>query len=327
MNDERPYPDDDPLAIGVDVGGTKIGFALIDRHGHVRAASRVPTRVSEGAQAILDQIGEGIRALLSTTTQPIAGIGIGCPGYIDLASGVVRQASNLGWWEDVPLRAGIRQRLTIDCPIWLGIDANANMLGELYFGAARGYHDVLYVTIGTGLGGSAVVGGKLVVGANAYAMEIGHVQLDAAGRLCRCGMRGCPEMYVSGIGLLAGLREHLPRYPHSALAQIADLSPAHILDAARAQDELALAVVAEAQEWLFRTLAFCVSLFNPELLVIGGGLGLAATDFFIRPAIGQIARRTVAMSHHKLRVLAAQVNNSATGAACLVWHELDHQRD
>ncbi len=315
------------LAVGVDVGGTKIGFTLIDRDGTVQAAARMPTPVSEGPQAVMDRIAAGIRDLLANTSRPLAGIGIGCPGHIDLAAGIVHQASNLNWQENVHLRAGIAQRLGLETPIWLGIDANANALGELYFGAARGHRDVLFVAIGTGLGGSAIVGGKLMPGANDYAMEIGHVQLDPNGRQCPCGMRGCPEMYVSGIGLVAGVREHAPQHPDSPLTRIAELSPAHIVEAARAQDELALTVMREAQAWLFRTLAYSVALFNPELLVIGGGLGLAAADFFIHEAHAHIARRTVPMSRHNLRVVESQVNNSAIGAASLVWHALDQSSD
>lgn len=310
------------LAIGVDVGGTKIGFALINRAGRVRAEMRQPTPVAAGAQAVIDQIAAGIQHLLDAATQPVTGIGIGFPGHIDRAAGVVRQSSNLRWRDDVPLRAEIHQRLNTDHPIWLGIDANANVLGEWYFGAAQGCQNVIFITIGTGLGGSAIVGGQLLQGANDYAMEVGHVQLDANGRQCPCGMRGCPEMYVSGIGFRAGVQEHLPTYPQSVLAGIDDISPAHILRAARAKDDLALAVIHEAQEWLLRTLVFCVSLFNPELIVIGGGLGLAAADFFIVGTEAQIVQRTLPMSRHKLRVVASQVNNSAIGAACLVWHEL-----
>jgi glucokinase len=314
-----------PLAVGVDVGGTKIGFTLIDRSGDVQAASRMPTPVAEGVDAVLDQIAAGIRAMLDAAAQPIVGIGIGFPGHIDLVAGVVRQSSNLGWWDDVPLRDAIRQRLQTNYPIWLGIDANANVLGELYFGAAQGYRDVIFVTIGTGLGGSAIVGGKLVLGTNDYAMEIGHVQLDADGRQCRCGMRGCPEMYVSGIGLLAGVRERASELSDSLLHVIEKIEPKHVLEAARIGDNLALSVMNEARDWLFRTLAYTVALFNPELLIIGGGLGLAAADFFVDGAYSQIARRTVSMSHHNLRVRASQVTNSAIGAACLVWHELDQQ--
>ena len=308
------------LAIGVDIGGTKIGFALIDKQGQSLATYRLPTNPSEGSNAVLDRVAQGVHFLLKDAAGLVTGIGIGCPGQVNAATGIVHQAGNLGWFE-VPLRAGVRQRLNIDLPIWLDIDANANALGEMYFGAAREYQDFICITIGTGLGGSAVAGGQLVIGANSYAMEIGHIGLDPNGRHCvACGMRGCPEMYVSGNGLLAGVREHLPDYPQSSLAQIGEPTTAQILAAARAKDGLALTVMAEAAEWLYKVLACCTSMFNPALLVIGGGLGHAASDFFVEGLKEQIFKRTVPMSHQGLEILQSQVNNSAVGAACLVWH-------
>ncbi len=309
------------LAIGVDIGGTKIGFVLIDKQGQSLATYRLPTNPSEGTEAVLDRVGQGIRFLLKETDRPVAGIGVGYPGYVNPKTGIVQQSSNIGWSE-IPLRAAVSQRLDIDFPIWLGIDANASALGEMYFGAARNYQDFVYATIGTGLGGGAVVGGELLLGANSYAMEIGHIALDIHGRRCVCGMRGCPEMYVSGVGLLAGFREHLPDYSQSALAKIAEPSTAQILEAARAQDELALVVMTEATEWLYKVLVCCVSLLNPALLVIGGGLGHAASDFFIQGLKVQILKRTIPMSHKGLEILESQVSNSAVGAACLVWHGL-----
>ena len=310
------------LAIGVDIGGTKIGFALIDQQGQLLATHRLPTNPSEGSDAVLDRVAQGTNFLLKAADRRVTGIGIGYPGHVDAETGIVQQSGNLGWLK-VPLRAGVSQRLDLDLPIWLGIDANANALGEMYFGAAHAYRDFIYVAIGTGLGGSAVIGGELVLGANAYAMEIGHIGLDVNGRHCiACGMRGCPEMYVSGMGLLAGVNEHLPEYPQSSLAKIAQPSTVQILAAARAQDELALTVMTEATEWLYKVLACCTSMFNPALLVIGGGLGHAAADFFIEGLKEQIFKRTVPMSHQGLEVLESQVNNSAVGAACLVWHGL-----
>jgi glucokinase len=307
------------LAIGVDIGGTKIGFALINEQGQCLATHRLPTNPAEGVDAVLDRVAQGIRFIMKEADRSVTGIGIGCPGHINTETGIVQQAGNLGWFE-VPLRAGVGQRLNIDLPIWLGIDANANTLGELYFGAAREYQDFIYVAIGTGIGGGAVVNGELVLGANSYAMEIGHIGLDINGRHCTvCGMRGCPEMYVSGVGLLAGAREHLPDYPQSSLIHTTELSTVHILAAARAQDELALAVMAEATEWLYKVLICCTSMFNPALIVIGGGLGHAAPDFFIDGLKEQIFKRTVPMSHQGLKILESQVNNSAIGAACLVW--------
>src|SRR5260221_8462648 len=118
-------------------------------------------------------------------------------------------------------------------------DTNAALLGELYYGAARGHKDVVLVAIGTGLGVGAAVDGRLIVGANYHATDIGHLTLDHAGRQCSCGLRGCIEMYVSGVGLFAGGCEHRANYPHSPLANAHDLSTTAILQAARGGDPLA----------------------------------------------------------------------------------------
>lgn len=308
------------FAIGVDIGGTKIGFTLINRQGRSLADFRIPTNPSEGAETVLDRVAEGIASLLNQANGPVEGIGVGYPGYIDPQSGNALHSSNLGWAE-IPLRKGIQQRLDSSHSIFVGIDANAGTLGELYFGAARDFQDFVYVTIGTGLGGGAVVSGELLLGRNAYAMEVGHFSLDKAGRLCRCGLRGCPEMYASGIGLLAGVREHVPDFPQSILVEVAKLSTARILAAARAHDELALVVMDEAIEWLCKVLVCCVSFLNPALLVIGGGLGHAAADFFIDGVKERIVNRTVPMTHRHFEVRESQVSNSAVGAACLVWHQ------
>jgi glucokinase len=153
-------------------------------------------------------------------------------------------------------------------------------------------------------------------------MEIGHMPFNPTGRLCRCGMRGCPEMYVSGVGLLAGVREHLSAYPDTILAATPDVTTAHLLDAARSGDSLALAVMDEAAEWLVGVMVCCLDILNPALFVVGGGLGQAGSDWFVHRAQRQLHRRLTPDIHHNIPVVAAQVANSAVGPACLVWHEL-----
>jgi glucokinase len=180
--------------------------------------------------------------LLQKAHAQVAGIGIGCLDTWTPAAW--SNAVNLGWRE-VALRAGVQERIAADAPIWIAKDANASALGELYFGAARGRQDFVYAAVGTGLGGGAVVGGELVIGAGSYAMEIGHMPLDRAGRPCDCGQRGCPEMYASGKGLLAGVKEYMAQYPGSILARDGELTTAAILEAARRGDPLAVRVVEE----------------------------------------------------------------------------------
>ena len=305
-----------PLAVGVDIGGTKIDLVLLDSSGVVHAEHRLPTLAAEGSAAVLDRVADGITRLLHDAPGPVSGIGIGCPGHVDPVSGVVRTAVNLGWSE-VALRHEIQDRLQLDRPIACDNDVNAAALGEYYFGAARGCGDLVYLAVGTGLGAGALVNGHIVVGAGASAMEVGHLSFDPGGRLCRCGQRGCAETVVSGVGLVAGAKEHRPDYPSTTLPP--DAAPGDILTAARAGDALACAVMDEAAIMLGQIMACCASLFDPATLVIGGGLGMAAADLLIDPAQDAMRQRVLPNLAASIRVVRSGLERIALGAACLAF--------
>lgn len=306
------------LAIGVDIGGTKIAFALVNRDGETLATERLPTLPEEGAEAVFGRVAQGVKMLLGKSGGEVAGVGIGCPGHLNPHTGVVHNATNLAWRE-VALVEGVRVRLDNAIPLWLAKDANAAALGEMYFGAARGCRDFALLALGTGLGGGAVVNGELVVGGNFAAMEIGHMPFQVGGRLCACGMRGCPEMYASGNGLLAGAREHLPAYPGSRLAQ-GELTTAAIIEAAEAGDALALAVIDEAATWLVSVMVCLRGIFDPTLFVVGGGMGHAAWKWLQGGIERAWSERVVEAVYRTIPVIESQVRSSAVGAACLVWH-------
>lgn len=312
---------DNRLAIGVDIGGTKIAFTLIDSAGVELATHRLPTQPDDGAERMIDAVAEGIGYLMAKGDGRIAGIGIGCPGHVDPESGTVRNAVNLNWTQ-VALRDDVKRRLGSRLPVFLHKDANASAMGELYFGAARGCKDFLILTIGTGLGGGAVVDGEVVIGANAFAMEVGHITFAPQGRLCKCGLHGCPEMYVSGNGLLAGIHEYRGDFPDSPLAHKLGLSTQMILEAARAKDPLAQLVMDEAARWLGTVIAYYATMLNPSLVIIGGGLGEAALDLLKDGALEEVRRRTLPTTYETLEIVKSQVTSSAVGAACLVWHAL-----
>lgn len=309
----------DHLAVGVDIGGTKIALALVDRSGAVLAEQQFPTR-PEDVPAALDRIARGVEALRAQAPAPVAGVGIGCPGHVDPETGIVHYAVNLGW-VDVPLGEGVRQRLGGDLPVWVQKDTNAAALGELTFGAARGCRDVVYLAIGTGLGGAAIVNGRLASGLNAYAMEVGHLVLIPNGRLCNCGLRGCAEIYVSGVGLLAGVREHAADHPDSPLAQQGDTLSTHdILAAWERGDPLAGAVMEQAAITLGTVMSTCASLLNPERFILGGGLGHAAARFWIERG-GEVFRAQVLPAAREgVTIVESTVPSSAVGASALVWH-------
>ena len=302
------------LAVGIDIGGTKIATALVNERGETLASAQLPTSASEGVEAVISRVVQGAAQMLEKASEPVAGIGIGVPGHVNPHTGVVRNAVNLGW-DEVPLVDEVRKRVSI--PVWLEKDANALALGEMYFGAARGCQDFVYIAIGTGLGGGAVVNGQVVGGANTNAMEIGHLSFDPKGRLCVCGLHGCVEMYVSGHGMVAGIEEHRPEYPQSILTQA---TTAALLEAAQQKDPLALKVLMEAGEWLGVMMACCAGLFNPAMFVMAGGLGQAAADFVLPVAKAELARRVLPATLDKLEIVESRVTSSAVGAASLVWH-------
>jgi glucokinase len=311
------------LAIGVDLGATKIAAALVAPDGSVLLARQAPTNAEGGEWSVLNRIASQINALIDSAPEKILGIGIGTPGQVNSKEGIVRNAVNLGWGQ-VQLVDEIRARLSQDLPVWIQKDANASALGEYYFGAARGCPDFIYLSIGSGLGGGILSNGYLVTGANWNAAELGHLSLDPAGYLCTCGLRGCAETIVSGPGLATLVRDYISQSRFSTrIEPDDDLNPEAILEAAHAGDELAQKAFFEVGRQLGIVMAACTSALNPALFVIAGGLGLAAFDLIIPPAKQELERRVLPASYRDLQISPSSLTSSAVGAASLAWYFSD----
>jgi glucokinase len=306
----------DTIAVGVDLGGTKIAFAAVNREGEILETHTEPTLAGEGVDAVIERIVAGIERVAEG--YEVAGIGIGAPG--PAINGIVMGAVNLGWTE-IPLAAKVRERVQFDVPVWVHNDVNAGTVAEMIFGAARGVRDFVYLAVGTGLGGGAIIDGRLVNGVNGAAMEVGHMSLDPHGRLCTCGGHGCVEMSASGHGLLSAAQAYLPDYPQSALNG-QEPTTRLIMDTARAGDPLAKRIMDEAALALGITMAWCVTTFDPTLIVIGGGLGQAADDLLFEQCIAYMRERVFPRVRDQIQVKRSTVETSALGAAALVWHEL-----
>jgi glucokinase len=303
------------LALGLDIGGTKVAFALVDEQGNLQQSSHLATD-TENASRFLDRIAAEIENYLASYPN-IEGIGIGCPGAIDAANGIVIGAVNLNWVH-MPLRDELGKRLSKSLPIFVQNDGAALALGEMIFGAAQNCRDFVHIAIGTGLGGSAFLRGEQVLGQNNYGFEIGHVVCKPQGRLCNCGLYGCTEMYLSGRGLLAGLKEHLPAFPKSQLN--ADSTTAEILQAARDGDALGLHIMEESAEALAELLSYIITILNPAKVVIAGGMGLSALDFYCDGMIERFGSRMLSTSYQNIEVLPSTISSSAVGSASLVWY-------
>ncbi|RIK58192.1 MAG: glucokinase [Chloroflexi bacterium] len=309
----------DELAIGIDVGATKIAAALVTRQGAVLAEERLATAPKAGAEAVVERIVTAIDRLAAGAPAAVCGVGIGTPGYVDPANGVVRNAVNLGW-QEVALASQVQERLAAPLPVWVDNDANVQALGEVSFGAGRGLDPVVCVTIGSGLGSGIVVNGRLVSGATHSAAEMGHLSLDPDGRPCACGLRGCVETVVSGPGLVTTARELLARdYHHTLMTNPAALSAEEVVAAARREDSVALEALEYTARWLGIAFAALVAVLNPAAIVVGGGLGHSAYDWLAPGAQAELARRVVHPSYAQLQIVPSQVMSSAVGAASLVW--------
>lgn len=306
------------IALGVDIGGTKIAFAAADQNGQVLVEFTERTNAREDPLIAIGRVADGIERAAQEAGQPLAGIGVACPGPVDPKTGVAMNAVNLGW-KNVPLREALSARLKLDVPIWLQNDVKAAALGEMVFGTAKGESDFVYLAIGTGLGGAGVANGQIINGVSGWAMEVGHMSLHPDGRPCTCGNFGCAEMYVSGKGFLAGAADHMlskPEYRDSTI------TTHRVLELAKRGDPLARAVADEAADALGTVMAWCAVAINPAMIVIGGGLGAAAYDLLIPGATLALRARVLPEIHSNLKIVKAGVQTSALGPAALVWHGL-----
>ena len=312
--------------IGIDIGGTNVVVGTVAEDGsEVVGLVSEPTRVERGPDAILDRIVQLARASQSQAgTRDVVGVGIGSPGPLDRSAGVVLLTPNLGW-TDMPVRDRIGKAL--DLPATLDNDANCAVLGEWWRGAARGGRFVVGLTIGTGVGGGIVLDGNVYHGASDMAGELGHMTIDSTGRRCKCGNYGCLEAYASGPaiaaraveGIDAGVDTGLPRYVDGDLSRI---TAQVVYDAAHDGDAYALEVVRDTAKFLGAGVANILNIFNPDVVVICGGVTMAGDELFV-PLRGEVRRRAFKPAVKVCRIVPGSLPGTAgvVGAAAAFLRE------
>ncbi len=308
--------------IGIDIGGTKIAGALVDRSGDMRDRIQYPTKASEGGQAVMARVIDMVGSLRQAAGGKIEGIGVASGGQIDPRTGVVIHATDLlpGWkgtriTETLEQRFGVKARALND--------GSAAALGEGRFGAAKDVTDFVLLTLGTGVGGGIVSDGKLLSGALGVAGSIGHMIIDCDGRPCNCGSRGCLESYVSGTAILKRMSKLAVErgYDSPFIRRLMQGEPRNsslMRDAI--DDELGAEVIREAGEYLGWGFVSLLNLLNPAMLIIGGGVAVLG-DALLDPA-REIARRHALRGEwDPVRIVRAELGNNAglVGAASLVW--------
>ena len=306
------------FVLGIDIGGTNLVVGSVSEDGSVlHAMQSEPTHAETGATAVLDRLVALAERVIAQTRREIpganiVGVGIGAPGPLDTKSGIVLLTPNLGW-VNMPLRQIIRDRLGL--PAMLDNDANCAVLGEWWVGAARGARHAIGITIGTGIGGGLVLDGKLYHGASDVAGEIGHATIDTEGRRCKCGNYGCLEAYASGPNIAVRAVEELEVGASSCLpgmvgGDLTKITAQTVYEAAHQGDELALQVVNDTAKFLGTGIANLLNVFNPEVVVVCGGVTLAGDHLFV-PLRREVARRAFKPAVQACRIVPGELINSA----------------
>jgi glucokinase len=266
----------DDHVLALDVGGTKLAAGVVARDGTVRSKRVAPSRVEDGPDAMIARHLELGREAVAASGLPWSGIGavgIACGGPLDPQAGIIQSPLSLPGWDDIPLVAIVSDAL--GRPAVVDNDATAGALAEWWYGAGarREVRNLVYLTISTGVGGGLVLDGRVYRGTAWNAGELGHLTVDYRGRRCACGRRGCLEAYASGTNIAARAREALEAGDEpSTLRSIAPLTARDVAEAAAAGDAVANRIWTETTEMLGSAIANILDVFNPELVVLGGGV-------------------------------------------------------
>jgi glucokinase len=284
------------FSIGVDLGGTNLRIAAVSSQGELLEKVTLGSKAAPTRDEVIDQMCDAIQRLSRKyeETGHLLGAGIGIPGIIDIKTGMLRKSANLPGWEDYPVRDTIERRLR--ARVVLENDANVAAFGEQWLGAARGIPNMAVVTLGTGIGGGIVLGGKIWHGMNGMAGEFGHVTLEPEGYPCGCGNRGCAEQYASASAIIRMAREAIASGDAPSLAKAAssdaDFGAKSIHNLALQGDEHARRIFRTFGRYLGLLLAGLINVLNLDMFVLGGGVA-SAWDAYAPAMFDELRERSV----------------------------------
>lgn len=313
------------VTIGIDLGGTAVKIGIVDEAYELLAQTSIPTGAERPYEQVIADMGMAAAALLQENgwrMEDCLGVGAGCPGTIDSKNGVVLYSNNIRW-DNVPAAAGLQRYLPV--PVCLDNDANCAALGEVTKGAARGYRNVVFLTLGTGVGGGIVIDGRIFTGGHPGGAELGHIRNGSEHRICTCGRYDCLETYASATALISDTKKLAAQYPESVIWELCGGEAERIdarmpFDAAQAGDVCGRMLVERYIRHLADGITDLANIFRPDRIVIGGGVcaqGRNLTD----PLNKYLQENCFAASTAYVpQVITAQNGNSAgiIGAASLV---------
>jgi glucokinase len=311
------------IVLATDLGGTNLRMAAIDINGNIFHRVKIETPKARRAEEIVRVIIESARECWDMVKEKgeIHGFGIAVPGTVNPVNGIISNAPNVSSLEGFHLPDILSNELNLQ--VILENDANAAAVGENWLGASKNFNNSICITLGTGVGGGIIIDGKVLRGADGTAAEIGHICVEPNGAPCGCGSRGCVEQYSSAQAILRLTRELENQYPKSELRKKSNLTALEIYNAGKGGDTLALEVFRRQGFYLGIALADLINIFNPEVIVLGGGAA-AGWDLFMPHAREQICLRAYKQPAERVKILTAQCGDDAgiLGAAKLAFESV-----
>jgi glucokinase len=316
------------FALGIDLGGTKTLAAVVDvSTGEVVASARKRTRAERGQDFVSQRTVELSAAALEAaklTEADIIGIGVGAAGQIDRQAGIVTDAPNLGV-HNLALGSILNTRFNV--PVHIGNDVEVAAMGEYLYGSGHGYHNFVCLFVGTGIGAGIVQNGQMYTGLTGTAGEAGHMTIQADGRICGCGARGCLEAYASRTAMTKAI---LAEIHHGRPSILSEKEPdlvnegdtiirsGILADAIQHKDELVMEVVTDAANFLGYGLSSIMNFYNPECIILGGGV-IEAIDLLFETAVHRARVTALSASSKKTPIIRAKLGDysGVVGAACL----------
>ncbi len=309
------------VAIGVDLGGTNIRAGIVDAGGRILSRIENSTSVQNGKDTVIERLIEGIKSLKDDARSKaleVSVIGLGAPGIISVEKGIIAISPNLPDWVNVPLRDIVEEKSGIH--VVLENDTNAWAFGEKWVGEGRGLQDFIMITLGTGVGGGIIHKGEILHGADGMAGEIGHMTVNPEGPKCGCGNNGCLEVYASARGITDRAIRAIESGGETKLREITEgniykINSEMVYQAAKEGDSLARDIIREMGRYLGIGIASLINIFNPEGIIIGGGVK-DAWDLFIEPLKKEVHVRAFSIPAEKARIIRSTISDGGIlGAA------------
>jgi glucokinase len=301
--------------IGIDIGGTKILACLLDKDFEIRSEVKMKTKPDKGERFFIFSIVDAVRQILreaKVNAREVAGIGIGCPGFIDPEKGVIAASPNIPFLKNFPLAKRISKSTGI--PVTLGNDVQTGLFGEHQFGAAKGYDNVIGIFMGTGIGGALILNGQPYRGTSGSAGEVGHVKIDLSGPACGCGQNGCLEAYAGRLAIAAeaailSARQQAPYVHKEAGMDIREIKSGVLAKAIRAGDQAVEELMLGKAKRVGLLMANLVNILNPDMIVLGGGVVEAMPSLISRQAEKTMRRHALVSSAKHVKVAVAKLGD------------------